>query len=194
MDHVVLDRLNEHVEDGDEFALSMFGFRTHLSTQGVLLQLKKRVMQPGSPADARRCLLNLDLKKAFDNVAHAVVLESRTQLGVGNRAYLCVQNFLTDRKCRIKVGEHETDILELGSAAMEAALGQLLFAFSVNLYKQLLNEDSKANGNNLLCSPLTIAATLGMTLAGARNDTAKQIRDLFVTGVRFDPIRVLLTE
>ncbi|XP_070393883.1 ipis-1-like [Dermacentor albipictus] len=65
---------------------------------------------------------------------------------------------------------------------MEAALGQLLFAFSVNLYKQLLNEDSKANGNNLLCSPLTIAATLGMTLAGARNDTAKQIRDLFVTG------------
>lgn len=66
--------------------------------------------------------------------------------------------------------------------AMEAAFGQLLFTFSVNLYKQLLNEDSKANASNLLCSPLTIAATLGMTLAGARNDTAKQIRDLFVRG------------
>ncbi|KAH7946101.1 hypothetical protein HPB49_020407 [Dermacentor silvarum] len=74
---------------------------------------------------------------------------------------------------------------------MEAAFGQLLFTFSVNLYKQLLNEDSKANASNLLCSPLTIAATLGMTLAGARNDTAKQIRDLFVRGVRFDSIPVL---
>ncbi|KAH7951095.1 leukocyte elastase inhibitor [Rhipicephalus sanguineus] len=65
---------------------------------------------------------------------------------------------------------------------MEAAFGQLLFTFSVNLYKQLLSADSAANASNLLCSPLTIAAALGMTLAGARNDTAKQIRALFVQG------------
>ncbi|KAL3225960.1 hypothetical protein MRX96_025304 [Rhipicephalus microplus] len=69
---------------------------------------------------------------------------------------------------------------------MEAAFGQLLFTFSVNLYKQLLSADSAANASNLLCSPLTIAAALGMTLAGARNDTARQIRALFVEGVRFD--------
>ncbi|XP_075543845.1 uncharacterized protein LOC142578332 [Dermacentor variabilis] len=117
MEHVVLDRLNEHVEDGDEFPHSMFGFRPHLSSQDVLLQVKRQVMQPESPADARRfrCLLGLDLKKAFDNVAHAAVLEGLTQLGVGNRAYQYVRNFLTDRKCRIKVGEHETEFIELGS-------------------------------------------------------------------------------
>uniref|UniRef100_A0A0E9Y1H4 Serine protease inhibitor n=1 Tax=Amblyomma americanum TaxID=6943 RepID=A0A0E9Y1H4_AMBAM len=63
---------------------------------------------------------------------------------------------------------------------MEPAFGQLLFTFSVNLYKQLLSADSNANASNLLCSPLTIAAALGMTLAGARNNTAKQIRALFV--------------
>lgn len=66
---------------------------------------------------------------------------------------------------------------------MEAAFGQLLFTFSVNLYKQLLSADSAANASNLLCSPLTIAAALGMTLAGARNDTARQIRALFVEGI-----------
>ncbi|XP_070386517.1 uncharacterized protein [Dermacentor albipictus] len=63
--------------------------RPHLSSQDVLLQLKRQVMQPGSPADARRfrCLLGLDLKKAFDNVTHAVVLEGLTQLGAASRAY-----------------------------------------------------------------------------------------------------------
>ncbi|KAH8023529.1 hypothetical protein HPB51_014778 [Rhipicephalus microplus] len=66
---------------------------------------------------------------------------------------------------------------------MEAAFGQLLFTFSVNLYKQLLSADSAANASNLLCSPLTIAAALGMTLAGARNNTARQIRALFVEGI-----------
>ncbi|KAL1440509.1 hypothetical protein MTO96_009366 [Rhipicephalus appendiculatus] len=65
---------------------------------------------------------------------------------------------------------------------MEAAFGQLLFTFSVNLYKQLVSANSSANASNLLCSPLTIAAALGMTLAGARNDTARQIRALFVEG------------
>ncbi|XP_072140750.1 uncharacterized protein [Dermacentor andersoni] len=79
--------------------------RPHLSFQDVLLQLKRQVMQPESPADARRCrsLLDLDLKKAFDNVAHAAVLEGLTQKGVGKRAYKYVRNLLTDRKCRIKV-------------------------------------------------------------------------------------------
>nr|XP_050033284.1 uncharacterized protein LOC126529862 [Dermacentor andersoni] len=73
--HVVLDRLNEHVKDGDEFPNSMFAFRPHRSIQDVLLQSKRQVMQPESPVDACRfrCLLGLDLK-AFDNVAHAVVL------------------------------------------------------------------------------------------------------------------------
>ncbi|XP_050046356.1 uncharacterized protein [Dermacentor andersoni] len=116
MEHVVLDHFIEHVEDGDEFIHSMFGFRRHLSTQDALLQLKRQMMQPESPVDARRfrCLLILDVKKAFDNVGQEAVLEGLSQMGVGNRAYQHVRNFLTDPKCRINVGEHESDI-ELGS-------------------------------------------------------------------------------
>uniref|UniRef100_A0A147BQW6 Putative serine proteinase inhibitor n=1 Tax=Ixodes ricinus TaxID=34613 RepID=A0A147BQW6_IXORI len=56
---------------------------------------------------------------------------------------------------------------------MASDLGDSLLRFSVDLYKTL---KCKAGGRgNIICSPFSIAAALSMTLAGARNNTAKQI-------------------
>ncbi|CAN8031826.1 unnamed protein product [Ixodes persulcatus] len=56
---------------------------------------------------------------------------------------------------------------------MAAGVSEFLFTFSLNLYKQL-HADHGARGN-ILCSPFGVAAVLSMTLAGARNNTEKQI-------------------
>ncbi|CAN7951683.1 unnamed protein product [Ixodes pacificus] len=56
---------------------------------------------------------------------------------------------------------------------MASNLGDSLLHFSVDLYKTL---KCKGGGTgNVICSPFSIAAALSMTLAGARNNTAKQI-------------------
>ncbi|XP_049266700.1 leukocyte elastase inhibitor-like [Rhipicephalus sanguineus] len=51
-----------------------------------------------------------------------------------------------------------------------------LLHFSFDLYKQLASKSS--SGENIFCSPFSISAALSMALAGARNDTAKQIADV----------------
>nr|AAK61376.1 serine proteinase inhibitor serpin-2 [Rhipicephalus appendiculatus] len=51
-------------------------------------------------------------------------------------------------------------------------LGDSLLQFSLDLYKQL-----NSKSGNIFYSPFSIAAALSMALAGARNNTAKQIAD-----------------
>lgn len=64
---------------------AMFGFRQHLSTQNILLQLKEEVIAPATRYSPR-AILALDQKGAF-NVAHAAILSSLNQKGCGNRTY-----------------------------------------------------------------------------------------------------------
>uniref|UniRef100_A0A1E1XIF8 Putative serine proteinase inhibitor n=1 Tax=Amblyomma aureolatum TaxID=187763 RepID=A0A1E1XIF8_9ACAR len=52
-------------------------------------------------------------------------------------------------------------------------LQDTLINFSIDLYKKLPVEDGQRD--NVIYSPLSIAAALSMLLAGARNDTAKQL-------------------
>lgn len=64
---------------------------------------------------------------------------------------------------------------------MSADLGQPVVHFAVNFYKQLLTE-SGAHGN-IFFSPFSIVAAMSMTLAGAKNDTARQIEGaLYISG------------
>ncbi|KAH7941951.1 hypothetical protein HPB49_018816 [Dermacentor silvarum] len=58
---------------------------------------------------------------------------------------------------------------------MDSVLGTSLLKFSVDIYKQLYL-GSECHGN-IFYSPFSIAAALSMTLAGARNRTAQQLRD-----------------
>lgn len=73
MERMVLRRLQEHLEVTDQLPRTMFGFRKHLSTQDVMLQLQELVMKRAT-RNSPRAILALDLKGAFDNVTHASIL------------------------------------------------------------------------------------------------------------------------
>lgn len=76
-------------------ASTMYGFRPHLSTQDVLLQLKECVINNLS-TKYKSAILALDVKRAFDNVFHCVVLYSLYKTDCGQKTYNYVQDFLTD--------------------------------------------------------------------------------------------------
>uniref|UniRef100_A0A0E9Y268 Serine protease inhibitor n=1 Tax=Amblyomma americanum TaxID=6943 RepID=A0A0E9Y268_AMBAM len=61
----------------------------------------------------------------------------------------------------------------MAASAVSADLASAMFAFTVDLYKQLLSEGDRSR--NLVFSPFSIAAALSMTLAGARQQTAQEI-------------------
>ncbi|KAH6926415.1 hypothetical protein HPB50_018146 [Hyalomma asiaticum] len=66
-------------------------------------------------------------------------------------------------------------LAELEAVKTANPLGYSLLHFSVDLYKQLAREGHSSG--NTFYSPFSISDALSMTLAGARNTTAKQLAD-----------------
>lgn len=63
-----------------------FGFRSHLCTTDVLLQVYRDVYL--HPDRTPLCaMLALDLKGAFDNVLHSAVLRTLAETNCGSRTY-----------------------------------------------------------------------------------------------------------
>ncbi|KAG0423111.1 hypothetical protein HPB47_001096 [Ixodes persulcatus] len=73
MERVVLKRLHLHIEETGVFSHTMLCFREHLSTQDVMLQLKEDILGPMSRTTTQ-AVLTLDVKGAFDNVGHQLIL------------------------------------------------------------------------------------------------------------------------
>lgn len=113
MEHVIQTRLTNFMEDNDLYPHSMIGFRSHLSTQDVMIQLTHDILDTKS-LDAK-VIVGLDLTKAFDNVKHEAILENLALLNVGERTYNYIANFLSDRIARIHFGESQSQDIHLGS-------------------------------------------------------------------------------
>lgn len=75
LDHIILNGLQLYLEDAGKLPTTMVGFRPHLSTQEILLQLEEEVMAPAT-RNFPIVLLALDLKETFDNVKPTTILEA----------------------------------------------------------------------------------------------------------------------
>ncbi|KAM7285300.1 hypothetical protein ISCGN_032252 [Ixodes scapularis] len=132
LEHIVLNRLQSYIEDHDKLPVTMFGFRSHLSTQDVLLQLKEEVMLPAT-RNSPTAILALDLKGAFDNVKHTAILSQLNTLDCGHRTYQYIKDFLSGRRAILKVGDLATDPVLLGSRGTPqgAVLSPLIFTIAL---------------------------------------------------------------
>ncbi|XP_075526241.1 uncharacterized protein LOC142557935 [Dermacentor variabilis] len=72
MEHAFFNRINAHLDDVEAYPDTMLGFRAHLSTQDAMLQIKHQILD--NKTRGTRVILGLDLKKTFDNAAHAARL------------------------------------------------------------------------------------------------------------------------
>lgn len=110
LEHVILNRLQPYLESSDLFPETMFGFRPHLSTHDILLQLKEQVLEHISPHNTG-AILALDLKGAFDNVAHHTILTNLSLTNCGRNTYNYIRAFLSNRTATIGIGSLRTPTL-----------------------------------------------------------------------------------
>nr|XP_050041167.1 putative nicotine oxidoreductase [Dermacentor andersoni] len=108
----------------------MIGFRPHLSTQDVLLQLHHDLLDPPTFSDTK-ALLSLDLHKAFDNVSHLAILTELATMNPGSRTYHYIRSFLTACTAEIIVGDLSSPTYALGSRGTPQ--GAVLSPFLFNL-------------------------------------------------------------
>lgn len=74
----------------------MYGFRPHLSTQDVFLRLKEEVLSH-IPTGSEHLLAALDLKSAFDTIAHELILKELEKTRCGEKTYNYIKSFLGNR-------------------------------------------------------------------------------------------------
>ncbi|KAM7306862.1 hypothetical protein ISCGN_010518 [Ixodes scapularis] len=109
----------------------LFGFRAHLSTQDVFLQLSQDIVEKKRGMQA---LLALDLQKAFDNVKHEAILSRISRLHLGLRTFAYLKSFLTGRTAEIRLGEDVSPTFRacVGRGTPQGAvLSPLLFNFAM---------------------------------------------------------------
>lgn len=119
-EHVVLRRLQNHMDEHDLFPNMMIGFRNHLSTQDVMLQISEDALHPRN-GKRTRAILALDLTKAF--------VEALSALDVGSRTFNYVSAFLKHRTAELSFGSLSTLTFTLGSRGTPqgSVLSPLLF-------------------------------------------------------------------
>lgn len=87
LEHVDINRLQHFLEDMGVFSNTIFGCRSHLSTQDVLLQIKEDIFDRISRTTTK-AVLALDVKVPSHNVSHTMVLENLALAGCGPRMYI----------------------------------------------------------------------------------------------------------
>ncbi|KAM7303544.1 hypothetical protein ISCGN_013496 [Ixodes scapularis] len=123
LERIIQTRIQEYMKEHRLFTNQMFGFRKHLSTQDVFIQLKES-------EDTKKWtpLAAFDLRKAFDRVSHEDVLKQVARLGLGEKAFHYIKDFLSARTARIQMeGDTYTEFkVNDGSGTPRGAVISLL--------------------------------------------------------------------
>lgn len=135
MEKMVCTRLSAYFEEQGLFSPTMFGFRAHLSTQDVLLQLKREVTDPPHGEHGDRAILTLDLKGAFDNVKHSKILSNLNSTNCGHKTFRCIQDFLLGRKACIKIDDTNYGPVQIGTRGTPQGMVLSPLLFNVAMMK-----------------------------------------------------------
>lgn len=190
-EHVILNRVSRYIEDHELFPFNMVGFRPHLSTQDVMLLLKKQIFD--SKTRDVRGILALDLTKAFDSVSHRFILESIASLGLGKRFQAYIRSFLQNRKAQLHLSQLTSDTYTLGSngTPQGAVISPLLFNIVMKGLSDKLRDIPNIN-HAIYADDITIwcpggsLAELEQALQTALDTTEAYLKN---TGLRLSPTK-----
>lgn len=115
MQAMVRDMLSEYFEYCNTFEDTMFGLCPHKSAQDILLQLSHDMSQPTEHPHNDKVVIAIDLKGAFDNIKHSIILVHLSDAHCGTNTFNYIKDFLTDRVALIRIQDNEYGPCELGS-------------------------------------------------------------------------------
>jgi hypothetical protein len=132
IDRLMYTKLSQYFEATGQLIKEQHGFRSDHSTQSALIQLTDQIYSAGDQGEYAGVLF-LDFKQAFDFVLRDIVIRKLMKYGIRGRLLAWFYNYLSDRKCRIKIGSTLSENFRLrGCLPQGGQLSSLLFSIFIN--------------------------------------------------------------
>ncbi|XP_077553740.1 uncharacterized protein LOC144168676 [Haemaphysalis longicornis] len=115
LEHVLLNRWKDYLEQEDLYPETIIGLRRRLGTLDAMIQLKHQIID-GNTNDKKA--IGLDLQSTFDKVKHSATLCPVSEVKMGVRSHNYIKDFLTGRTTELRTGDFQTQEKKLGSTAL----------------------------------------------------------------------------
>ena len=154
----------DHIEYHNLLSCHQWGFRKNHSTEDLLLHQCETWHKA---LDEGKCIavLFIDYQKAFDSVAHSIVLLKLAALGISGNLLEIIRDYLTDRKQFTIVNGSNSSKANIDYGVPQGSiLGPISFSANVN---DLPQKSGNQNGETNLFADDSIAFEIGSTVDDA---------------------------
>lgn len=166
LERVMLNRMLSFITKNKILNKAQHGFRKNLSTKTAILEFINVLYNRLD--NNEKCIgIFMDLSKAFDMVAHDLLLHKLHNYGFRGRVYNWLKSYLLGRSQLVDINGCKSDILKINYGVPQGSvLGPVLFILFVNDLPNIVQENNLimfADDNSYLCSNANMSDVLLLT-------------------------------
>ena len=129
---IIHKRITNHLQVNNIIIKQQSGFRSNRQCKDNLIYICQKILESYGNRK-KTCCVFFDIQSAFDKVWHAGLIYKMIKIGVPSYLISWINNFLSNRKFRVKINSHYSENHNITCGVPQGAvLNPLLFSIFIN--------------------------------------------------------------